>query len=210
MEERPRIQFTRTELLHLAASVLVLSVAFAFVLNSTSPLLSVERLQVPPILWAASFIAVSSGFVLHELAHKIVAQRYFHWAEFRGWFRGLLMSLLVAAGAGILFAAPGAVHIWGRVTPKENGIISLVGPATNFVLALLLLPFVLFMDISQGAGRILSVVCFVNALLAVFNLLPVWNLDGRKVLRWSKPAYAISMAACLGLYGFLWVAGLVP
>ena len=207
---KPRISFTGLELMHLAASVLVLTVAFAFVLNDVAEPLSLERFAVPPVLWVASLLAVSSGFVLHELAHKIVAQRYDHWAEFRGWFRGLIMSLFIAAGFGILFAAPGAVHIWGRVTPKENGIISVVGPGTNFVLALATLPFAWTMDVTHGAGRILAVVCFVNSLLAVFNLLPVWNLDGRKVLAWNKPAYALSMGLALGLHILLYPAGIVP
>lgn len=209
-QAKPRVAFSRTEIFHLAASVLVLTVAFAFVLNPVADPLSLERFEVPPVLWLASFLAVSSGFVLHELAHKIVAQRYDHWAEFRGWFRGLIMSLLIAAGFGFLFAAPGAVHIWGRVTPKENGIISLVGPGTNFAIAFAALPFAWTLDVTQGAGRILAVVCFVNSLLAVFNLIPAWNLDGRKVLRWNKLAYGISMALALGLHILLYPAGIVP
>ena len=188
----------------------MLTVAFAFVLNDVPEPLSLELFDVPPVLWLASFLAVGSGFVLHELAHKIVAQRYDHWAEFRGWFRGLIMSLLVAAGFGVLFAAPGAVHIWGRVTPRENGVISLVGPGVNFLIAILALPFAWMMDVTAGPGRILAVVCFVNSLLAVFNLIPAWNLDGRKVLRWSKTAYIVSMVAALGLHILLYPAGIVP
>ena len=59
-------------------------------------------------------------------------------------FPGLGLSVLIAAMTGFLFAAPGAVFIQGRVTPRENGLISLVGPGTNFLVSLLCLPFFTF------------------------------------------------------------------
>ena len=201
----PSVAFSRIEVMHLAASVLVLTVAFALVLNDgTTPL---ERFDVPPVLWVAAFLAVSSGFVLHELAHKVVAQRYQHWAEFRGQFQGLLISLAIAAGLGILFAAPGAVHIFGRVTPKENGIISIVGPGVNFVIASVTMPLALLMDITQPPAYVLGVVAVVNAVLCLFNLLPFGPLDGKKVWRWNKPAYLGLVAAAIGLLVFLVLSG---
>lgn len=202
----PRVSFSRHELLHLAGAVVMLTVAFAFVLNEwfhggAGGLSFAERIDVPPSFYLASLLAVASGFVLHELAHKVLAQHYGHWAEFRAQFAGLLLSLGVAAGVGLLFAAPGAVHIWGRVTPRENGLISLLGPATNFVIALAALPFTFRPD-TEGLGFLIAyTLALVNSLLAVFNLLPFGPLDGRKVLRWSWPVYALSLAACIALFG---------
>lgn len=210
VQARPKVTFTRDEAIHLAASVGIMTIAAAFTLNNVQGVLVLERFQVSPTLWLASFLAVASGFVPHELAHKIVAQRYMHWAEFRGWFRGLWISLGVAAGLGILFAAPGAVQIWGRVTPKENGIISLVGPAMNFFIALLMLPFALTMDVTVGAGLVVGVVCFINSLLCAFNLLPILNLDGLKVMRWNKPVYFTCLALAIGLQVLLYTANITP
>lgn len=198
----PRLRFSRPELLHLAGAVVLLTLAFAFVLNDQDGdgLEVMERLDVPPELYLASFLAVSSGFVLHELAHKVLAQRYGHWAEFRAQFTGLLVSVAVALGIGVLFAAPGAVHIWGRVTPRENGLISLLGPLTNVVIALAALPF-MFQPDTEGLGFLIArTVALVNSLLAVFNLLPFGPLDGRKVLRWSKTVYALALLGSIALF----------
>src|SRR5687768_5892489 len=128
----PRIAFSRTELLHLTLAVVALTLAFSIVLGRQDAG-QLPRLDLPTVLTA--FLAVGTGFVLHELAHKVVAQRYGHWAEFRAQFGGLGITVLVAAFTKFLFAAPGAVLIQGRVTPRENGLIRLVGPGMNLLIA---------------------------------------------------------------------------
>ncbi len=199
---RPRITFSRTELLHLTVSVLALTLAVTIArsggqaLTSFTPQLAISAL--------AAFLAVGSGFVLHELAHKVVAQRYGHWAEFRAYFAGLGMTLLLAF-TGILFAAPGAVLIQGRVTPRENGLISLVGPATNLVLALAAWPLAWAVNADAIVPTIAGMVAQINAFLCLFNLVPLGPLDGRKVLRWNKPAYAASIVVAIAVFALLLV-----
>ena len=39
-----------------------------------------------------AFVAVGSGFVLHELMHKFTAERYGYWAEFRMWVMGIVLA----------------------------------------------------------------------------------------------------------------------
>lgn len=195
----PRIRFSRTEAWHLALAVVLLSYAFSFLLDERPGFHLIPTVKAV----LASFAAVASGFVLHELAHKLVAQHYGHWAEFRAHFAGLGLSVLLAAGTGILFAAPGAVMIQGRVTARENGLISLVGPGTNFVIAVLCLPFFVF-AVNEDAflPRIFATVTGVNALLALFNLIPLDPFDGRKVWRWNRGIYAVAVAACLAVFIF--------
>ncbi len=198
-----KIRFSRDEIQHLAVAVGFLTVAFTLILNHQAgfaPQDMLARFKAPWTTYVASLIAVGSGFILHELGHKILAQRYGFWAEFRGQFSGLAMSLLIAAGTGFLFAAPGAVLIWGRVTAKQNGLISLMGPGINFVIALLAMPFTLVVDGTAFLPHTMAVVAHVNAFLCVFNLLPIFNLDGRKIWFWSRIVYVLSMAAALGLW----------
>ena len=45
-------------------------------------------------LRSISLVAVSTGFLMHELMHKFVAQRYGAWAEFRVFPLGLMMAIL--------------------------------------------------------------------------------------------------------------------
>ncbi len=197
-----RIRFSRIELQHLAVAVVFLTLAFTFVLrgiDSISPQGILQRLLAPWKLYVSSLIAVSSGFVLHELGHKVIAQRFGHWAEFRGEFKGLLISMAFALGLGFLFAAPGAVMISGRVTSKENGIISLFGPLINLVIALLAIPFTFSPDTTRFVPYTMSIVALINGGLAVFNMLPIFNLDGRKIWAWNPFVYLATMGFSIGL-----------
>ncbi len=205
-EGRPRITFSGREVLHLVVAVVVLTLCFTLAREQRA---FPRWLSPNPIDLAASAIAVSTGFVLHELMHKIVAQRYGHWAEFRAQFGSLLGSLGVVvgtllAGTPVLVAAPGAVWIQGAVTPRQNGIISLVGPATNIVLAAIAWPFTWATDLDAPLPHIMLVVAFVNAGLAIFNLIPMRlfgnELDGRKVLRWNPAVYILCMAAAVAIF----------
>ena len=78
--------------------------------------------------------------MLHELAHKFTAMHYGYWAEFRKDNQMLLIAVVLAALAGVVFAAPGATVIYGdRIDKRENGLISAAGPATSLALALVFL-----------------------------------------------------------------------
>ncbi len=135
-----------------------------------------------------AFVAVGSGFVLHELMHKFTAERYGYWAEFRMWVMGIVLALITST-LGVIFAAPGATYISGNnVSERQNGIISLAGPATNVAIALV---FLLVGIVGNGIiGELGSVGFSINLFLAAFNMIPVMPLDGAKVFRWNKLLWA--------------------
>lgn len=138
-----------------------------------------------------SLVTVGSGFVLHELSHKFVAQRHGYWAEFRMWPLGLVLALVTSL-LGFIFAAPGATYISGaNISEEENGIISFAGPLTNIVVAAAFVPLLFFAPTLVLAYLGYEGV-FVNIFLALFNLLPVMPLDGAKVFRWSKLRWALT------------------
>lgn len=184
-DDAPRIWFSWTEILHLAASVVVLTVAFALILGDFS-LTNLDFAGLLPLL-PFSAIAVVPAFILHELAHKVVAQRKDMWAEFRANFLGLFGGLFLTAFSGLLFAVPGAVHIFGDATRRDSGVISIVGPLVNLFLgyaALILDRMVAPIPVGDFAS-IFEIILLLNGILAAFNMLPVGPLDGRKVWRWS-------------------------
>lgn len=135
-----------------------------------------------------AFVAVGSGFVLHELMHKFTAERYGYWAEFRMWVMGIVLALITST-LGVIFAAPGATYISGNnVSEKQNGIISLAGPATNIAIAFV---FLLVGMVGNGIfARLGSVGFSINLFLAAFNMIPIMPLDGAKVFRWNKVLWA--------------------
>jgi Zn-dependent protease len=207
---RRRVGFhtSGTEILHIAVALAVLTVAFGFFIGGymlrddglsqgASPW--VPRTPLPD-LFLIALVAIGSGFVLHELMHKFVAQFYGHWAEFRAQLFGLLIPIPLVLFLGFIFAAPGAVIISGAVRKNENGIISAAGPLTNLIIGAIAYPFTLQVGAVDTLGyHIATVALFANAILALFNLIPLGPLDGKKVLAWNKPVYFLLVAAGLVL-----------
>ncbi|GAB3038114.1 zinc metalloprotease [Natronobiforma cellulositropha] len=177
--------FSQQELLDLAIAWVVLSVAFALLLSP------IHRLEIPlsefVTMIALSFVTVGVAFLLHELAHKVVAIRFGQVAEFRADYQMLFLAVMSAL-IGFLFAAPGAVYHRGRITLRENGIIALAGPLTNHGLALLFVPFLFFPGILSYIGH-LGVL--INLLLAAFNMIPFGPLDGKSVWNWHKGVFVV-------------------
>ena len=132
-------------------------------------------------------ITVGIGFLLHELAHKWLAVRYGCWAEFRSDSR-MLIFMIVLSFFGFIFAAPGAVVIHGVIDRVKNGKISVVGPLTNVLLALLF--WIVSFIVGGTIGDLFSYGFMINAWLGLFNMLPFWNFDGAKVFQWHKGIYA--------------------
>jgi len=145
-----------------------------------------------------SLLTVGTGFIGHELTHKFVAQRYGCLAEFRMWPLGLIFALFFAiiSEGRFIFAAPGAVYITpvsfglgSVITNRENGIISLSGPLTNALLALIFFPLTFYSGLLYEIGLFGF---FINLLLAAFNLIPIPPMDGYKVFVWNKGIWAVT------------------
>lgn len=176
------ISTSPTEIKDILKAWIAVSAAFGILLNGGS-IFSISF----PGYFLISALTVGVGFLLHELAHKLVAQRYGCIAEFKS-FDHLLILAIAMSFFGFVFAAPGAVMIEGPIGVRRNGKISAAGPLTNIAIAFAFLSALFFSP--EGMIRNISYYGFyINALLALFNMIPFLNFDGAKVWRWSKPAY---------------------
>jgi len=140
------------------------------------------------------------GFLLHELAHKYVAQKYHCWAEFRANNQALLIGLVLSF-FGLILLAPGGVFIHGA-TKNQHGKIALAGPAMNIILAVLfygLIRIEIWPIVAKFGFQI-------NSFLALFNLIPVFPFDGRTVWQWNKTAYLCAILAA-GILTFASLSG---
>ncbi len=156
-----------------------------------------------------SFVGVTLSFIFHELMHKFAAQHYGAIAGFRASYNGLLITLITGM-FGFLVGIPGATMIYtNNFSKKENGIVSLAGPLTNFTV------FGIFLAIELAFGNLLgpylsmmvSFTLFISILLAFFNMLPVFPLDGSKVLAWNKPVYFGTMAV---IFALMMLTSMIP
>lgn len=202
------IRIGNTELVDLILSLIALTIGFAIL---------GRRLPSAEVLFISA-MGTGTGFLLHELAHKFVAQRYGYWAEYRANRPGLIL-IIVMAFLGFILAAPGAVMIykahprpeessWAGLSSgpegspglagqyeterKEELWISLAGPLTNIILVILF--FALIISGAATGGLLLGALnfaLFINLTLAAFNLLPFGPLDGAKVWRSSHVTWAV-------------------
>ncbi len=192
---RPRHRLTSPiEIRDMAVAIVVLTIAF-YLVQGTSD----GRSVLYHVILAA--LCVVAGFFAHEMMHKVVARRYGCWAEFRAEYRLLGLALLTSF-FGFLFAAPGAMMIMGNIDPRQNGKISLAGPATNLVVALAFLPFALFSfpGVPAVVSSIAGSLAFFSVYLGAFNMIPVMPFDGAKIWHWSKPVYVLTLLAAGAMF----------
>jgi len=193
------IQFDRTELRDLALAWLALALAFTLFLNPIRFAQGVTPAYVAGLapLFGTSLVTVGTGFLLHELAHKVVAIRFGQIAAFRADYS--MLGLAIASGlAGFLFAAPGAVYHRGRITERQNGLVAVAGPLTNAGLATLF--FALFVLTTGALEELARMGVLINVFLGAFNMIPFGPLDGRTVLDWSGPVFGLVFIS-IALFG---------
>ena len=178
-----------TEIRDLLISWLTISIAFTWLIQG---ILS-QFFPFPNNFLNAfivSAVGTGTGFIMHEMGHKIVAQHFGAHAEFRMWNYGLIFALISAFLFRIIFAAPGAVYISGRLSRRQNGLVSIAGPLVNFVagICFLLLSFIIS---DTTIGFIVGYGAIINLWLGLFNMLPIGPLDGKKVFIWNPKIWAV-------------------
>jgi Zn-dependent protease len=194
------------EIVHLVASLLVLTIAFSY------PSTSIEALAI-------AAVGVGTGFLLHELAHKFTAQRYGYVADYEASPMGLAMAIGISifTGGNFVFAAPGAVMIRGKKIPygqvenyyynnlqneREFAYISVSGAVVNLILSFLFI--IISLTITDPlAIKVLTRAAFINVFLAGFNMIPFGPLDGAKVWRYNPVLWCIVVILSIILFFYL-------
>jgi Zn-dependent protease/CBS domain-containing protein len=118
------------------------------------------------LVGAATAMLFFASVLAHELAHAVAARRF-----------GLRVEGIT------LFIFGGATSIdEDSRTPREEAVIAIAGPATSLLIGVALLGLNLVIEQPQLAVLI-GWLGFINVLLAIFNLIPGFPMDGGRVLR---------------------------
>jgi Zn-dependent protease len=176
--------------------------------------------SVPQLITYA--IILLTAFPVHEFAHAWTAN-YFGDDTPRANGRLTLNPLahldpigtllMIVAGFGWAKPVPVNPYVLARRSPAAPMLVSLAGPMSNLLMAILAsTPFRLGLvstgDIRLVAGEILpSLALFlylfisVNLWLMLFNLLPLYPLDGEKVLDYFLPPAGVRVLENIRPYG---------
>lgn len=147
------------------------------------------------IIWILAFIV---AITIHEAAHAWMADRLgdptarlmgrlslnplVHYDPV-GTTMLLVLSVMRALGAPIIpfgWAKPVEFDPYNLKNPKkDSALISLAGPLSNIILAVILS---ILMHFSSILTIFLAPFVILNISLAIFNLLPIHPLDGGKIL----------------------------
>lgn len=121
----------------------------------------------------AATVALFASVLIHELAHAVVARR-----------RGLRVEGITL----FLFGGATEAELESK-KPRDELVIAAVGPIMSLVLAAVLFGAATGLgDVDDAVPGTVGYLAWINLILAVFNMLPGFPLDGGRVFRaiaWS-------------------------
>lgn len=116
-----------------------------------------------PVSWV---IAVFASVLIHELAHAFVANR-------RGWrVYGIRVDLFT-----------GSASVDTNIPERDSIPVVAAGPLSNLIISILCIPLYSFLDINPVVGNFINDLFVINIFMFVFNILPIYPMDGGRLLK---------------------------
>lgn len=157
--------------IHISWLIIFVLLSFALIasLNQMRPEWSQTTILVASLVSVVLFFV---SVILHELGHSLVA-----------------ISRGIPVPAITLFVFGGMSHMdKDAESARDEFWIAVVGPLVSLVLAGIFLLLSRFLPVSEPTALVLNWVGVINLILAIFNLIPGFPLDGGRVFRaivWS-------------------------
>ncbi len=161
------------------------------------------------LIWAAAIVI---ALTIHEYAHAKVADSLGDptpRANGRVTLNPLAhldpLGTLLIVVAGFGWGRPVAFDPYNLRNPRrDTALIALAGPASNLVLALALSVTLNLFALPLFLDTLFAILISLNVSLAIFNLVPVFPLDGEKILKGFLPTeLAVEYDHLMRQYGTL-------
>lgn len=129
--------------------------------------------------WAWYILATSTAIIFflsilfHEMAHSLVAKRYGTIVE--------KITLMLFGGQALMASRPNS--------PKAEFLLTLAGPLSNVFLSAAFLGLAVISGHYPWPTTIFTWLFWINLFFAVFNIIPIFPMDGGRVMRsllWFK------------------------
>lgn len=117
-----------------------------------------------PVSWV---VAIFISVLIHELSHAYIADR-------KGWrVYGIRVDLFT-----------GSASVDTNIPEKDSIPVVAAGPISNLLLMLVSVPlYMLFQETSPLIGKFLLDLSVVNLFMFLFNILPIYPMDGGRLLK---------------------------
>lgn len=183
--------------------------------------------SITPALLITRLLVLVGAFTIHEFAHAFTADRF---GDDTPRQQGRLtlnplvhldpIGTLLLLVAGFGWAKPVQVNPYAleRRSPAAPMLVALAGPAANLLLAVIAaipLRFEWVAPILQQtqwlptAFDVLSGFVLIDLILMLFNLIPIFPLDGEKVLMYFLPPSGQAFLESMRQYGWLMLLALI-
>jgi len=166
---------------------------------SIAPAGALRLLASQPEVVITLMLVFTASFLIHEIVHKLTAQRYGLWAEFRLTLWGALITLISIISPFFKIISPGAVMIAGVADKETIGKTALSGPLTNMVICVGSFALTFIVPSGNPFFDVVLLAAAFNAFIAALNLIPFGMFDGWKVFQWSKVVWALAFISSIAV-----------
>jgi len=165
-----------------------------------------------PLLFAVIALGIGIAITIHEFAHAWVADRL---GDPTPRYQGRVtldprahldpLGTLAILVAGFGWGRPVSFDPYNLKEPvRDTALIAFAGPLSNLLLAALLAGLIQLGFLSELFEVAVSIILQINVMLAVFNLVPIYPLDGSKIITAFLPkATAYEFESFMEKYGFM-------
>ncbi len=149
--------------------------------------------------WLIYIVVAGLAVSIHDLVHRYMAWRHNVPTEYKFWFLGTAIMFITALAFGVVYSSPSrlAIEEADKMTVKQQAMVYGSGPVVSIILFGL---FAALIPLGGTASTLGKLGASMNLLTAAYAMMPFVPMDGHKVYKWKKWAWAVLFVPTLVMY----------